>query len=186
MHKGADRCTIDGPSWIVLDKTNEEIQYNGYLKGEKGFYGPILKVMSAATCATDQEDQSFLHIMYQACFYNDNSQDKRLCLPFQAEQHGVTFDLTPIERANANGQQGTQKMTIEDLTLPLLFDGRKLYINIERSNKSDFKLLQSCELTSPKPFVPWGNLNEGILITARRKNHFKKDLEYPGGIPPET
>ena len=47
-------------------------------------------------------------------------------------------------------------------------------------------MLQSYELTSPEPFVPRGNLNEGISITARRKNHSKKDYEYPGGVPLET
>ena len=146
MDTGADQCTIGGPAWIVLDKTGEEIQCNGYLKGEKGFYGPTLPVVSAATCATDQEGQSFLLIVHQACFYNETSQDESLCLPFQAEQHGVTFDLTPIDRVNANGGQGTQRMIIEDKTVPLLFDGRKLYIKIQRPSKSDFKFLQNYEL----------------------------------------
>ena len=131
MDTGADQCTIGGPSWIVLNKTGEEIQCNGYLKGEKGFYGPSLPIVSAVTCATDQEGQPFLLIINQACFYNEISQDESLCLPFQAEQHGVTFDLTPCDRINTNGEQGTQQMIIEDKTIPLIFDGRKLYINIK-------------------------------------------------------
>ena len=184
MDTGADQCTIGGPAWVILDKTGEEIQCNGYLKGEKGFYGPTLPVVSAATCAIDQEGQSFLLIVHQACYYNEMSQDESLCLPFQAEQHGVSFDLTPNERTNANGEQGTQRMIIEDKTVPLLFDGRKLYIKIQRPSKSDFKLLQSYELTSPEPFIPKGNLDEGI--TARRKNHMKQGHEPPGGIPIDT
>ena len=75
MDTGADQCTIGGPSWIVLNKTGEEIQCNGYLKGEKGFYGPTLPVVSAATCATDQEGQPFLLIVHQACYYNDTAND---------------------------------------------------------------------------------------------------------------
>ena len=55
MDTEADQCTIGRPSWIVLNKTGEEIQCNGYLKGEKELYGPTLPVVSAATCATDQE-----------------------------------------------------------------------------------------------------------------------------------
>ena len=114
MDTGVDQCTIGGPSWIVLNKTGEEIQCNRYLKGEKGFYGPTLPVVSAATCATDQEGQPFLLIVHQACYYNESTQDESLCLPFQAEQHGVTFDLTPNDRSNANEQQCTQKMNIEN------------------------------------------------------------------------
>ena len=49
MDTGADQCAIGGPSWIVLNKTGAEIQCNGYLKGEKVFYGPTLHVVSAAT-----------------------------------------------------------------------------------------------------------------------------------------
>ena len=179
---GAYQCTIGGPSWIVLSKTAEEIQCNGYLKGEKGFYGPNLPIVSAVTCATDQEGQPFLLIINQACFYNEHSQDESRCLPFQAEEHGVTFDLAPYDRINTNGEQDTQQMIIENKTIPLIFDGRKLYINIKRPSKSDFKLLQSYELTSPEPFALQGNLNEGKPIIAQRKIHSKTVDEYPGGV----
>ena len=42
--------------WSIMDcpeQTGEEIQCDGYLKGEKGFYGPTLLVVSTASCATD-------------------------------------------------------------------------------------------------------------------------------------
>ena len=77
-------------------------------------------------------------------------------------------------------------MIIENKTVPLIFDGRKLYIKIQRPSKSDFKLLESYELTSPEPFIPKANLNEGISIISRRKNHAKKVDEYPGGITLEA
>ncbi len=64
-------------------------------------------------------------------------------------------------------------MIIEDKTIPLTFDGRKLYIKIQRPSKSDFKLLQSYELTSLEPFTPRGNLNEGTSYHIPKKESLK-------------
>ena len=69
-------------------------------------------------------------VMHQACYYEDEAQDESLCLPFQSEQHGVTFDLTPRDWVNAQGHQGKQCIMIEEKEIPLMFDGRKLFLNI--------------------------------------------------------
>ncbi len=74
--------------------------------------------------------EPILLLMNQACYYDDPQQDESLCLPFQAETHGVTFSLNPIDRMDTNGNLGQQKMTIEGTEIPFTFDGRKMYPNI--------------------------------------------------------
>ena len=182
MDTAADQCTCGGMAWVVLDETGDQVRCDGYLKGENQMVGPVLPIVSAATCVVQNEGESFILIVNQACYYGDNDQTESLCLPYQAEQHGVRFDLTPAHRLNANGVNGSQKIIIEEKEIPLIFDGLKMYIKIRRPTNEELQSLPSYELTSPSRFVPdSGNDHENVL-TQRRK-HVQK---LPGNLPMEV
>ena len=127
MDTGADQCTCGGAAWTVLDHTGEQIRCDGYLKGQRTSIGPTLPVVSAVTCVIpkDNDEEPFLILIYQACYYFDLEQTERICLPYQAEVHGVKFDLTRKERLNSNDQVGRQIIVIEGKDIPLNFDGYK-------------------------------------------------------------
>ena len=38
MDTAADQCTCGGPAWIVLEERGKSVIFNGYLKGNNGFY----------------------------------------------------------------------------------------------------------------------------------------------------
>jgi hypothetical protein len=179
VDSAADQCTCGGPAWVVIETTGEEVQCNGYLKGKEGFTGPTLPIVNAVTCVQIKGEEPFLLIMNQACYYDEEEQDESLCLPFQAMQHGVTFDLTPKNRRSTNGEVGTQRMIVGGRQVPLEYDGRKMYLNIRRPTEDELNDLETYEITSPLPFIPDSEEN---YITWRRKNAKKDYKKYPGGI----
>ena len=176
VDSAADQCTCGGPAWIVLEKTGQEVRCNGYLKGKDGFHGPILPIVNAVTCVDIPSQEPFLLIMNQSCYYNDEEQDESLCLPFQAMQHEVTFDLTPHTQRTIDGGKGTQQIVLAEKEIPLEYDGRKLFLNIRRPSNEELELLPSYELTSPDDFIPDDNIKN------RRKSNQILQHKYPGSL----
>ena len=176
---GADQSSIGGPAWEIIHRTGDEVRCNGYLKGEFAQDGPILPIVSGMTCVRTSDGDRFILIVHQALYYDDDRQDESLCLPFQAEQHGVKFSLTPSNRLDSNNQLGKQNMVIEHKEIPIEFDGRKLYLKISRPSEQDIKDLESYELTSPEDFVPEPTSTD---MTNRRRSTTKRDKQYPGGL----
>ena len=144
--------------------------------------GPVLPIVSAATCVLPADGEPFIIVLNQACYNADEAQYESLCLPFQAEQHGVTFDLTPRHRLNATGDNGKQMMKVEGKEIPFEFDGLKLFLNMRKPSMDELDNLPSFELTSDIPFV--SDVNEDIeIVTPRRKDVKKMKKELPGGLP---
>ena len=183
MDTAADQCTCGGPAWLILNETGENVKCNGYLKGKHIFDGPSLPLVSALTCVQLENQEPLLLLVNQACYYDDINQDESLCLPFQAEEHGVTFNLTPKDRTDTNGNLGQQKLTIEGKDIPLKFDGRKMYLDIRQPTEDEVDTLEVFELTSPEPFEPDGNAESrnNVNIRQRRKQCNKEITKYPGG-----
>ena len=126
-------------------------------------------------------EEPFLLIVHQTYYYPDLDQTESLCLPYQAEAHGVKFDLTPRHRLNANDNVGKQRIIIENKEIPLHFDGRKTYLRIRTPTTDELGVLESYELTSPSTFIPDCGEDEDNIIH-RRKVHQKKYKQYPGGL----
>ena len=175
VDSGADQCTVGGPAWVILHDTGNKIKCNGYLKGESKFEGPILPIVTAVTCV-DINGESFLLMMNQTCFYDDEAQNESLCHPFQAMEHGVTFCLTPKEKLTPDGNPGLQKMTIDEMDFPLQYDGRKLYLNIRKPSKAEIENLEIFEVTSPSPYEP------STEPESNRRDQKIKHKQYPGGL----
>ena len=179
----ANQCTCGGLAWTILDLTGEEVRCDGYIKGKDRMTGPTLPIVSAATCVIPSDGESaFILIIHQACYHSDPEQKESLCLPYQSEQHGVRFDLTPKHILNARGENGLQKITIKDKDIPLEFDGLKLFLGIRSPMNEELNTLPCYELTSPNTFVPYAG-EDNQAITQRRKNYTRIDKEFPGGLP---
>ena len=154
------------------------------MKGKNACSGVLLPIVSAVTCAMIPDHEPFLLIMNQATYNDDMNQNESLCLPFQAEQHGVKFSLTPCHRKCADGLVGTQKIVIKDKEIPLKFDGRKLFLDIRTPSEDELYELDLYKLTSPKPFVP--DSGENRESASQRRNKVKKIYKkYPGEISME-
>ena len=69
-------------------------------------------------------------------------------------EHGVTFCLTPKDRLSPDGETGMQKMVVEEVNIPLLYDGRKMFIRIRKPTDNELITLEKLEITSPEPFSP--------------------------------
>jgi len=86
----ADQCTFGGPAWKILHDTGSKIQCNGYLKGDDYENGPLLPLVSAITVVEIKDEDPFLLLMNQACYYDYVGQNESVCHPYQAMDHGVT------------------------------------------------------------------------------------------------
>ena len=103
---GADQCSIGGPAWDIIHETGDQVKCNGCLKEENAQDGPVLPIVSGITCVRQEDGEDFLVIVHQALYYDDQNQNESLILPFQAEQHGVKFSLTPSNRLDTNDTLG--------------------------------------------------------------------------------
>ena len=103
-------------------------------------------MVSAITCAQVENEEPFLLLVNQVCYYDDPNQDESLCLQYQVEKHGVTFNLTPKHRVDAYRNLGQQKFHIEGKVIPLKFDGRKMYINIIMSLEEEIDKFGSLQI----------------------------------------
>ena len=159
----------------MLNTTGQEVRCNGYLKGENGFNEPILPIVHVVTCVEIKGQDPILIVMNQSCYYNEEEQDESLYLPLQAI---ITFDLTPNGQKNSNGEVDTQRMIIANREIPLQFDGRKMFLDIQRPLEEDLHILELYELTSPLEFAP--EKDEDIL--QRRNTSSKITKLTPGNI----
>ena len=96
--------------------------------------------------------------------------------------HGLTFDLTPMDHMSESVSQGKQLMKIEGREVPLIYDRRKMFVNIRKPSEEEIDNLEVYELTSPEPFNPeeYGIESPGDIIH-RRKSFTHKEEQCPGG-----
>ena len=180
MDTGADQCTCGGMAWIPVHDTGETVRCNGYYQGDGATKGPIVPIMSVVTCVNIPGEEPFLMLFHQTCYIKDSKQTESLCLPYQAMEHGIDFDLTPIGYTNKNDVQGTQCIHVEDKVIPLKFDGRKVFLEIRRPSELEMESLEIIEMTSPIPFEP--NEPESIMTCRDKKTKYR---QYPGGLTME-
>ena len=177
MDTGADQSTCGGKAWIQLFDTGEKVRCNGYYTGDKAQEGPIVPIMSLVTCIEVPGEEPVLLLIHQACYIEDEKQTESLCLPYQAMEHGVIFDLTPMGHMNESGSPGKQCMKIEDRKFPFCFDGRKTYINVRRPTNQELDLIEVFEMTSPDNFEP--DMKNDRTISRVIKT---KEQRLPGGL----
>lgn len=130
MGTAANQCICGGPTLTVLDKTGDRVRCDGFIKGKELIIDPVLPIVPKAICVIQEDRNHFVLILNQTCQYSDDEQKEIFCLPYQAEQHGVKFDLTLKHRLNVSDENGKQKLIIDDRDVPLEFNGLKMYLKI--------------------------------------------------------
>ena len=180
MDTGADQCTCGGSAWIPVYDTEEKVQCNRYYQGVGAKDGPVVPIMSVVTCVKIPGEEPFLMLFHQTCYINDDAQVESLCLPYQSMDHGVDIDTNPTSYTNKEGDQGMQRILVEDKEIPLKFDGRKTYLEIRRPSQHELDMLEVFEMTSPMPFEP--THDKSITSCRDKKKTYK---QYPGGLTME-
>ena len=175
----ADQSTCGGPAWTVIEDTGTTLQCSGYMKWEQENEGKKLPVLSAITCVEVDNDEPFLILLHQACYYDHAEQTESLCHPYQAMEHGVKFCLTPSDTLTPDVTLGQQNMIVDGKEVPFKFDGRKMYLKIRKPSQEEIDTLEILEITSPEPFEPETDPN---YEAQTRRNTKKKYKEYPGGL----
>ena len=64
----------------------------------------------------------------------------------------MDIDKNLTSYTNKEGDQGMQRILVEDKEIPLKFDGRKTYLEIRRPSQHELDMLEVFEMTSPMPF----------------------------------
>ena len=78
-----------------------------------------------------------------------------LLQPHQVRHHGVVVDDVSRRHSSITGDLGTQCMKINEKTLPLMFDGFKVYCVLQKPVASDLNgKYPIYELTSSRPYEP--------------------------------
>ena len=95
--------------------------------------GPTLPIVNAVTMVKLQGRPNILIQVNQALYYDEPLQDESLILPYQAMEHGVLLDLVDKESKKTDGSIGTQQMIVDEVSIPLEFDGRK---NVSKHRKT--------------------------------------------------
>ena len=114
MDTGADQYTCVGSAWIPVYDAGEKVQYNGYYQGVGAKEAPVVPIMSVVTCADIPGEEPSLMIFHQTCYINDDAQVESLCLPYQSMNHGVDIDTKPTNYTKKEGDQGMQRILVED------------------------------------------------------------------------
>ena len=139
----------------------------------------MLPLVSAITCVDVEGEDPYLFLSNQACYYEHSEQKKSLIHPYQAMYHGVKFCLTPKSRLTQEGEVGKQMMTVDEQKIPLLYDGRKLFLKIRKPSKDEMKTLETFEITSPAPYDPE---RENDTENMPRRDSKRRYKDYPGGL----
>ena len=67
------------------------------------------------------------------------------------------FNLTLIGYLNINNMPRKPKINVEDIEIPFLFDGRKVYQHIRKPAEEELKFLLEVKITAPAPYNPSSN-----------------------------
>ena len=116
--------------------------------------GGCLPVVTACTRVKDNNNRDIILIYNQALYNNDLAQHESLLHTHQANAHGMKINELPPWHSDIHGNPGLLSMQIEDISVPLSFDGRKTYIPIFEPSDSEIKELPQYELTSSLPWRP--------------------------------
>ena len=107
------------------------------------------------TLATLEDERKIILKINQCLCYSDPHATEALLQPHQVRHHGVIVHDVSCKHKSVTRENGTQCMKIDDHTLPLMFDGFKIYCVIEKLEPSDLSgKYPIYEITSSQPYKP--------------------------------
>ena len=116
---------------------------------------PLELVNDAYTLATLNDNSQCIFKINQCLCDTDINATEALFQPHQGRHHGVIIDDVAHRHQSISGEYGTQSMKIDNFTIPLMFDGFKVYCPLQKPTKEDLDgKYPIFELTSSQPYTP--------------------------------
>ena len=116
---------------------------------------PLELVNDAYTLATLEDNSRVIFKINQALCDKDPHAVEALFQPHQGRHHGVLIDDVSRSHQSITGDFGTQCIKIDEHTLPLMFDGFKVYCVLQKPTADDLSgKYPIYELTSSRKYNP--------------------------------
>jgi hypothetical protein len=112
-----------------------------------------MEVVNGICKVSLKDSASYLLVVNQALLDDDPDQSEALFQPHQLRAHGTIVDDTARRHLGPYGP-GLQMFRVDDVTVPLHYDGWKTFLSIAKPTEEDLNNLRRLELTSPLKYEP--------------------------------
>jgi hypothetical protein len=135
---GCDQCIINIKCFTVSSRSGHFYYVDGPLQGRMSSSNPM-EVFNGICKVVLRDNSSFLLVVNQALLDTDPDQSEALFQPHQLRAHGMIVDETATRHRGADGHPGKQMIRVNDITVPLYFDGWKTFLSITKPTEQDLK-----------------------------------------------
>ena len=153
VDNGCDQTIINLNSFLVFTFLGTTFSVSGAMSSMSS--EPLELVNDAYTLATLEDDSRVIFKINQALCDKDPHAVEALFQPHQGRHHGVLIDDVSRRHQSITGDFGTQCIKIDQHTLPLMFDGFKVYCVLQKPTADDLSgQYPIYELTSERKYSP--------------------------------
>ena len=153
VDNGCDQTIININSFIIKSFAGVLFNVGGALHDMKSSQ---LELVNDAYTLVHLNDRKVIFKINQ-CFLDRNpAQTEALLQPHQVRAFGIMVDDCASCHMRSDGIQGSQCITIGDVTIPMLFDGWKCYFRISKPSQLDMDKYEIIELTNERAYEPQG------------------------------
>ena len=153
VDSGCDQSIISVSSFVVGCHTGIKYSVDGALDDMKS-KAPLEVVNRCVTCCTLTTSKKILLELNQCLLDLSPNQSESLLQPHQARAHGVIVNDVAKRHLATDKRQGAQNLVVDDIEIPLNFDGWKCYFTVSKPTTEQLKLLPKFTLTSELPYLP--------------------------------
>ena len=154
VDSGCDQGVVALASCITLNRLQKYCTLAGALMGDRMISQEPLELCNVATKATFADGRTCILILNQFMLDENPSQTESLLNPHQARANEVLLDDTAVTHKRVDGNFGTQRFVVDNISFPLHFDGYKMYISICKPTHTEYDTLPRYTLTADTPFEP--------------------------------
>ena len=148
VDSGCDQSIINN-TFKIMSKSGNFYNVDGALDNMSTDHA--LEVVNGITKTTTPNGTSYLLVVNQALYDPSPTQKEALLQPHQVRVHSVGIDDCAVRHRKIDGSSGGQCIQVNDITLPLLYDGWKCFLPTSLPTDDEMKELPWLEITSPLP-----------------------------------
>ena len=154
IDSGCDQSIISISSFVIGCRTGIKYSVDGALDDMKSS-APLEVVNRCVTCCTITTTKKKILLELNQCLLDlSANQSESLLQPHQARAHGVIVNDVAKRHLATDKRQGAQNLVVDDVEIPLNFDGWKCYFTVSKPTTEQLKLLPKFTLTSELPYLP--------------------------------
>lgn len=139
IDNGCDQTIINTSSFLVQSFSGEYVNISGALSSMSS--SNLEAVNDAFALAILGNGKRIILKINQALLDLNIDQTEALLQPHQVRSFGVVVDDCAARHISTNGGQGSQAIVSGNTNIPLLFDGWKCYIRIQRPTNEDQNMI---------------------------------------------